>query len=113
MNCERWHGSSVAEDWVDSLQARGRYTFRRAEAIGHAPPMNAPNLVLTRSGHLTLSECSDGAAAGLSEAAGAALRAASERGIGELFLCLVTLPEPATMPPVSVSWRGVGDRRPV
>ncbi len=73
--------------------------------------MHPPNLVLTRSGHLTLAESSDaGAATGLSEAAGAAFRAAFQRGTGELFLCLVTLPERATMPPVSAFWRGFGER---
>ena len=69
------------------------------------------DLVLTRSGHLMLSELAeDGAGDGLSEAAGAALRDASKRGTGELFLCLVTLPEPATIPPVFVFWRGLGER---
>jgi hypothetical protein len=69
------------------------------------------DLVLTRSGHLTLSESSDdGVATGLSETAGTALRAAFERGTGELFLCLVTLPEPAAMPPVFAFWRGLGER---
>lgn len=49
-------------------------------------------------------------ATGLSEAAVTALRAAFERGIGELSLCLVTWPEPAALPPVLAFWRRLGER---
>ena len=78
---------------------------------GHAPPVSVLTLALTRCGHLTLSELSDrSVATGPSEAAGAALRAAFERGTGELFLCLVTLPQPATLPPESAFWRRLGER---
>ena len=81
------------------------------DMAGRTPRTQAPTLVLTRNGHLTLSECpDDSAAAGASEAAGAALHQAFERGVGELFLCLATLPEPATMPPVFGFWRGFGER---
>ncbi|MBK8913036.1 MAG: DEAD/DEAH box helicase [Phycisphaerales bacterium] len=78
---------------------------------GHVPPMNAPTLALTRCGHLTLSESSGrSVATGLSETAEAALRAAFERGTGETFLCLVTLPQPATLPPEAAFWRRLGER---
>lgn len=81
------------------------------DMTAQAPPMNAPSLALTRGGHLALSESSDdGVPTGLSETAAAALRAGCERGTGELFLCLVTLPQSATMPPVLTFWRGLGER---
>jgi len=69
------------------------------------------DVILTRGGHLALSESSDnGAATGLSETAAAVLRGAFERGPGELFLCLATLPAPAAMPPVLAFWRRLGER---
>jgi SNF2 family DNA or RNA helicase len=69
------------------------------------------DLLLTRSGHLTLSElAADDTGAGLSESAAAALRDACEHGTAGLFLCLVTLPDAANLAPVAAFWRGFGER---
>jgi non-specific serine/threonine protein kinase len=69
------------------------------------------DLGLTRSGHLTLSELPDhGGGAALSEAETVALRAAIERGTGELVLSLVTSPQPAGLSAVFAFWRALGER---